>query len=196
MQLNQNTIQVTVAGVMATWCFDKHEAKQCCSSAVFGSVFRSLTFAFGSICFGSLFQAIVSIFRYLLENARNQRDRADDSFCGSICLCILQCLASLLEDFLNYFNQWAYVFVGIYGFSYMESGRRVLELFQARGWTTIITDNLVGYVLNVTTLTVSVLTGVVAIFLEQVVSSRYHDAEHSNTFGPSYLGLNKFTTFG
>lgn len=192
----KNTIQVTVAGVMATWCFDKHEANNCCSSAIFGSLFRSLTYAFGSICFGSLLQAIASAFRYLVESARNQRDRAENSFCGSICLCILECLARLLEDILSYFNQWAYVFVGIYGFSYLESGRRVLELFQARGWTTIITDNLVGYVLNATTFVVSILTGLVAICVEQLVSSRFHDAEHSEDFGPSYLGLNRYATFG
>lgn len=181
---------------MATWCFDKHEASSCCSCAVFGSLFRSLTYAFGSICFGSLLQAVVGVFRWLIESARNQRDNAENSFCGSIFLCILECLARLFEDILSYFNQWAYVFVGIYGFSYLDSGRKVLELFQARGWTTIITDNLVGYVLNATSVFVSILSGLLAIFVEQFVSSRLHDADHSDDFGPSYLGLNKFATFG
>jgi hypothetical protein len=105
-------------------------------------------------------------------------------------------LARLFEDILNYFNQWAYVFVGIYGFSYLESGRKVLELFHARGWTTIITDNLVGYVLNASTVSVGILTGISAILLEQLLSSQYHDTNHSTDFGPSYLGLNKSATFG
>ena len=133
---------------MATWCFDKTEADGCCSKAIHGSVFRSLTYSFGSICFGSLLQAIVSVFRALLENARNQRNRDNEDVCGGLLLCILECLARLLEDILEYFNQWAYVFVGVYGYDYIESGKRVITLLRTKGFTTIITDNLVGYVLG------------------------------------------------
>ena len=176
-------MQVTVSGVMATWCFDKSEADGCCSRAIHGSVYRSLTYSFGSICFGSLLQAIVSVFRYLVESARNQRSRDNDDACGALLLCILECLARLLEDILEYFNQWAYVFVGIYGYSYLESGRRVMELFRARGFTSIITDNLVGYVLSFTTFTVAVLTGIAGAIIEVSVTNS-HGAEES---GDSYI---------
>ena len=113
------------------------------------SMHRSLTYSFGSICFGSLLQALVSVLRFAVESARNQRDRDDAcGGCGTVLLCILECLARLLEDIIDYFNQWAYIFVGIYGYSYLESGRRVMELFRARGWTSIITNGLVSYVLG------------------------------------------------
>jgi hypothetical protein len=189
--LYQNTIQVTVAGVMATWCFDKKEADNCCSSAVLSSLFRSLTYSFGSICCGSLLQALVSLLRYLVETARNERDR--DNGCCGIILCILECLTRWLEDILEYFNQWAFVYVGIYGFSYLESGRRVLELFRARGWTSIITDNLTGYVLGVITLAVGFLTGAIGLFVETLVSNNLHDPDSEFE---SYLGLNALWTFG
>lgn len=182
----QNTVQVTVAGVMATWCFDKTEADGCCSPAIQGSVFRSLTYSFGSICFGSLLQAIMSVFRYLVESARNQRDRDNENFCGTILLCILECLARLLEDIVEYFNQWAYVFVGIYGYSYLESGRRVMELFRAKGFTTIVTDTLVGYVLVCTEFTVALLTGAVGVLIEATVTkshSAYLEDGESHVFG-------------
>lgn len=177
---------------MATWCFDKNEADHCCSSAVSASLFRSLTYSFGSICFGSLLQAIISVFRYLLESARNNRDRHDNA-CNTILLCILECLAKLLEDIIEYFNQWAYVFVGIYGYSYLESGRRVMELFRARGWTAIITDNLVGYVLGFTTFVVGLLAGVTGVVVEHIVSWNLHDAKSQYE---SYLGLNSYWAFG
>lgn len=168
---------------MATWCFDKTDADGCCSGAITGSVYRSLTYSFGSICFGSLLQAIVSAFRYLVENARNQRNRNNDDACGALLLCILECLARLLEDVLAYFNQWAYVFVGIYGYSYLESGRRVMELFRSRGFTAIITDNLVGYVLAFTTFTVAILTGIAGVWIEMSTTGDDKDGE-SYIFGP------------
>lgn len=172
---------------MATWCFNKNEADGCCSRAIRGSVYRSLTFSFGSICFGSLLQAIVSAFRYLIESARNQRNRDDDSICGTLLLCVLECLARCLEDILQYFNQWAYVFVGIYGYSYLESGRRVLELFRARGFTAIMTDKLVEYVLGFTTFVVAILTGFAGVWIESVTTKKYsaslQDGE-SYIFGP------------
>jgi len=116
--ITMNMIQVTVAGVAATFCYAKEDANHCCSLAVYSSLFRSLTYSFGSVCFGSLLQAFVSIFRFMVEAARNQRDRNDNcGCCGSLFLCILECIASLLEEFIYFFNQYAYIYAGIYGFS-------------------------------------------------------------------------------
>jgi Plasma-membrane choline transporter len=158
---------------MATWCFDKDEANKCCSSAVYGSCYRSLTYSFGSICLGSLLQALVSTLRVVIETARNQREQNDSGGCGNVVLCILDCIASMLEDVIEYFNQWAYVFVGVYGYSYLESGRRVVELFRARGWTSIITNNLVGYVLGFTNVIIAIATGFVAVVL-QGMATHHH----------------------
>jgi hypothetical protein len=32
----------------------------------------------------------------------------------------------------QYFNKWAFVYVGLYGFSFMESGKNVMALFHSR----------------------------------------------------------------
>jgi Plasma-membrane choline transporter len=174
--------------VMATWCFVSEEADHCCSPAVSGSLVRSLTYSFGSICLGSLLQAIVSVLRYIVETARNRRDTADQQdACGNLCFCILDCLARWLEDLVEYFNQWAYCFVGIYGLSYVESGKKVMELFRARGWTSIVTDNLVGYTMAYAAFAVGIGTGFVGLIVERAVSSRYHGTDpdyKSYIFGP------------
>lgn len=47
----------------------------------------------------------------------------------------------------------------------------VIELFKARGWTTIIADDLVGYVLGFTTFSVGVLTGICSMILQMIVDS-------------------------
>jgi hypothetical protein len=64
-----------------------------------------------------------------------------------------------------------------------------MDLFRARGWTTIITNNLVGYVLSYTTFTVGVASGLFGIAMEHLVTSTAtgdasHGGSHSYAFGP------------
>ena len=178
---------MTVAGVMGTYCFDKQDANQCCSPAVVSSLYRSMTYSFGSIAFGSLVQALVTALRVIVENARTQQqNNQGNQDCGAILLCILDCIVSLLEDIVEYFNQWAYVFVGIYGYSYLESGKKVVELFRARGWTSIITNSLVGYVLAFTMFTIAIVTGLTALAIDSMVTKAHTlgEDELSYVFGP------------
>jgi Plasma-membrane choline transporter len=132
----QNLIQITVAGVVGTWCYARDEADHCCSFAIWSSLYRSLTYSFGSVCLGSLLQALVRLFRVIVEHARDQRDRNDScEGCGSLLLCVLECIASLLEDLIYIFNQYAYIYAGIYGTSYVPLPLMIPCLFQAALFT-------------------------------------------------------------
>ena len=146
MNVLSNIVQTTIAGVTGTWCFDKNNASKCCSSAVTQSLYRSCTYSFGSICFGSLLNAIITTLRVMAQWARD-RSRESHNNGAAFLYCILTCILSLIEDIIEYFNQWAFVFVGIWGLDYLESGKRVLELFEARGVTAIISNGLASYVL-------------------------------------------------
>ena len=67
----------------------------------------------------------------------------------------------IVHEILIIFEPQAYVYVGIYGFSYLEAGRNVIELFQQKGWSVIISDDLCDRVLFMVSLAVGVLTGVI-----------------------------------
>lgn len=69
-----------------------------------------------------------------------------------------------------------------------------MELFRARGWSAIVSDNLVGYVLAIITFTVGILTGIAAILIELGVSIKFEDAGAETEDG-SYLGLNRLGSF-
>ena len=153
-----NVTQTTVAGVMGTWCFDKFNP-----AAVSGAFYRSCVTSFGSICFGSLLNAIIMTLRYLASNAReNARENGQD--CAALLACIAQCILSCIQDLIEYFNQWAYVFVGVYGSTYLESGKMVFELFKARGFTSIISTDLVSYFLFCIVSISGLLSGLTGIF--------------------------------
>lgn len=153
-----NIIQTTTAGVTGTWCFDKNSASSSCSSAVVQSLYRSCTYSFGSICFGSLLNAIITALRVMTQQAQENSINNDQDG-AALLYCCLTCILSLLEDIIEYFNQWAFIFVGIWGLDYLESGKRVLELFQARGVTSIISNGLANYVLTNVVIFTSLMGG-------------------------------------
>jgi len=51
------------------------------------------------------------------------------------------------------------VYVGLYGYSYLEAGKNVFTLFKNRGWEAIIADDLVGNVFFFISLCVGLICG-------------------------------------
>jgi hypothetical protein len=156
-----NTVHVTTTGVVGTWWFSPLEASSCCSSAVGSSFTRATTHSFGSICFGSLLVAVVQALRTMLDIARSQEGQEG----CNILVCLLQCVLGCIEGIIEELNKWAYVYVGLYGYSYLEAGRNVMVLFQQKGWTTIITDSMVENVLSMTSVGIGLVTGLVGLII-------------------------------
>lgn len=154
LEVAQNISTVLVSGTVGTWWFAPIEASSFCSSAVVDSFKRATTYSFGSICFGSLLVAILNVmFDSVKRSRRNQ---------GCVLLfCVLTCLLSLLERLVEYFNKWAFVYVGLYGYDYMTAGKNVASLFRARGWSSIITDRLVNRSLMAVAICIGLITGLI-----------------------------------
>jgi hypothetical protein len=151
-----NTVHVTTAGTVGTWWFVPGEAHGCWSTGLRDSFCRATTYSFGSICLGSLLVAVIQALEAMARQARQNED-------GQILACLLECILSCIRDIVEYFNKWAYVYVGLYGFGYIEAGRNVIQLFKQKGWTVLITDDLNDRVLMMMSLGVGGLTGIVGI---------------------------------
>lgn len=162
-----------------------------------------MTTSFGSVCFGSLLVAIIQALQALANTARNE---GDAGILACIAECILSCLASLVEYFnkckwssltfvvccaelasrashlltLLHVN-WpgAFVYVGLYGYPYLEAGKNVITLFKNRGWEAIIADDLVGNTLFLVSVIVGVLSGVVGLLLD--VTTDFFQTAPGNT---------------
>jgi len=163
-QVIMNTVHVTVSGVVGTWWFVPEEASSFCSSAVTSSLARSTTYSFGSICLGSLIVAIIQALREIANQAREQGRQNGDG--AQILACIAECILGCIQSIVEYFNKWAYVYVGIYGYKYIEAGKNVMALFTARGWEVVIADDLVGNTIFLVTLITSLLMGGIGILVE------------------------------
>lgn len=178
VEVIKNVVHVTVAGTVGTWWFAPHEASSCCSKAVSDSWVRAMTFSFGSICLGSLIVAIIQAIKEFVHQLRDQGD--------STLACCAECLIGCIEQLVEYFNQWAFVYVGLYGFSFMEAGKNVMTLFKSRGWTVIISDMLVDSVLSLMAVAVGVLTGIIGIFVAQAAGI---DLSQGKVAAPFFLGF-------
>mmetsp|Transcript_18706 Transcript_18706/g.40728 ORF Transcript_18706/g.40728 Transcript_18706/m.40728 type:complete len:585 (-) Transcript_18706:208-1962(-) len=164
-QVLKNVVRSSVAGVVGTWWFTPLEASSFCSMAVRDSFIRSSTYSLGSICFGSLIVALLQLLRSILRSAANDRN----SNSNGILRCIAYCILSYIERIVAYFNKWAYVYVGLYGYDYLTAGKRVMGLFKTRGWETIIADNLVNRLLGIISLTIGLLVGLCSLFVAFLV---------------------------
>lgn len=163
-----NTIHVTTAGTVGTWWFVPGEANGCWSTAIRDSFRRASTYSFGSICFGSLLVAVVRALRAMAQRARDDDDM-------QLLYCLIQCILHLIEDIIDYFNRWAYVYVGLYGFGYIEAGRNVFQLFAQKGWSIVITDDLNDRVLLMMSLSVGVVTGIIGTLAAMIDQNLFGD---------------------
>jgi len=178
-QVLQNTVHVTTAGIVGTWWFSPHQANSCCSPAVKDSFLRATTFSFGSICFGSFLVALVQALRHLLYYARDQED-------CNILVCILDCILSCIQGIIEYLNKWAYVYVGLYGYSYLQAGQNVITLFQNKGWTTIITDDLVDNVLTLISLALGLASGILGLLISFLYNASLYNLGFDS---PQFIGF-------
>ncbi|GKY95568.1 hypothetical protein MPSEU_000518200 [Mayamaea pseudoterrestris] len=155
----KNLLHVTVAGLVATWFFAPTEASQFCSPAILDSFSRASTFSFGSVCLGSLLTALLQIMHTMTREAVRHGQGS------SLVVCVLQCLLGFLDRLVAYFNKYAMVYVGLYGYDYMTAGKKTADLFAARGWTLILNDDLVGRVLMLLNFVIGILTGAFGMYL-------------------------------
>ena len=158
LQVFRNVIHTTLAGTVGTWWFLPREANSCCSSGLTDSLSRSLTYSFGSICLGSLIVAIIETIRSMVRSSARNRN-------SSVSRCIAECLLVWIERIAEYFNKWAFVYVGLYGYSYVQAGKNVIALFRQRGWTTIISDSLVNRMLGMMCFCIGLINATIAALL-------------------------------
>ncbi|KAG7384280.1 putative choline transporter, neither null mutation nor overexpression affects choline transport [Phytophthora pseudosyringae] len=136
----RNVIGVTTAGTVAAW---KNAANT--PFITMGAWLRAVTLNLGSICFGSLIVAILETVVWILHLLAWLAGRSGNC-CLSCLFSCLSCLISCIESWIEFFNRFAYAYVGCYGYSFVTASRHVFKLFAAKGWSAIVNDDLTGNV--------------------------------------------------
>lgn len=143
----KNVIHVTIVGIYGTWYYlaasDQGEPKW----PALGALKRALTYCFGSICFGSLTVAILQMLRAIIEILRNNAFASGDN-CAGCGYIILDFFVGFIEWCFRYFNHYAYVYVGLYGKSFIRSARETVDLLRNKGMDALINDCFINTSLN------------------------------------------------
>jgi len=132
-----NVLHMTICGVVGRWYFQAADW----ATATSASLSRALGKSFGSVCFGSLIIAVLKTIRFIIDTARSA---SDDSPVGTCILCVLDCIVGCIENMVQFFNTYAYVYCSVYGMKFMEAGKRTWQLFSDTGLDMIVAYDLSG----------------------------------------------------
>lgn len=102
--------------------------------------------------------------------------------------CVAECILNCLSNLLEYFNKWAYVYIGIYGYDFKTSGKAVMDLFGNRGWTAVINDNLASTVLTFGAICVGLICCVLGLLIVKFSPVEWFDALGSKSAGMGVVG--------
>jgi len=178
-QVMKAVVQTTVAGTLACWWFQPER-----EAPVSGSLFRSLTTSFGSLCLGSFIVAFVQALREVIHALRRQAERGNSRNRSALTACLLSMLEIVmgwLDEAVQYFNKYAYCYVAAYGVGFVSSGRLVSSLFYSRGWTAIINDNLISRALSCGVIALTVANMICGVLFSFIVDMAY--AKSMNDIG-------------
>lgn len=159
-QVAANVVHVTTAGVVGKWYYKNDDT----TSIVWKAFKRSITKSFGSVCFGSLIVAVIKTIQFIIRMARSNSDNA-------CIMCCLDYVISCFEQIVEYFNEYAYAYVGIYGISYVESAKKTWEMAKGNFITALFNDNLIYPVLLFSDLFIGICTGFVSWLLFETLST-------------------------
>ena len=115
----KNTIHTTISGVYGSWYFNSRNYP---TKVTRGALRRSLTYSFGSICFGSLVVAIINFVRQLASVARQQA-AAQGDILATILYCFIGCLIGILDWAVQFLNRYAFTHIALYGKAYIPAAK-------------------------------------------------------------------------
>ncbi len=110
-----NIVHFITACTVGRWWFTADTGQQYVLRTSFK---RAFTTNFGTICFGSLLEAIIKALRACASKKRT-------SLLGRCITYILE----IIEEVIGYINEWAFIYAALTGQSFIEAGRSFIGLF-------------------------------------------------------------------
>eukprot|EP00966_Prymnesium_polylepis_P299621 6923902-Prymnesium_polylepis.1 len=154
----------------------------CCKPAAWNALGRACTKQLGQISFGAL---VLSFLRALITSIEIVKKQVSDTnFVAKMILCCVQCLLKCIESCLNWVTGYAYVYVAIYGVSFVKAGSEVLELLGEKGLDMVASTSFVEPVLWAGAL----LGGGCGVFWGELARQSLADVPHWIPYTAGFLG--------
>mmetsp|Transcript_6503 Transcript_6503/g.14722 ORF Transcript_6503/g.14722 Transcript_6503/m.14722 type:complete len:765 (-) Transcript_6503:182-2476(-) len=182
--------QATVAGIIGRWWeLSEDEIHPLCSNALSSSLLKIGANSFGSICLGGLIvmpcMTIVRLYalcqqvQFKLEQLTQRPIPISRSISENTTRSDVSLMAIFPQDCCTgrikvpspsvraHVNQWSFTYIGLYAYTFFESGSKASELFEARGWTDAVSDDLVSTVVTMSSIIIGGGTACLGSIVEE-----------------------------
>ena len=172
-KISQGISQTTVACIIGKWWdISEDDAFPVCHSILPKTIALNIVGSFGSICLASLivdpcvlFTRIASFFRlsrWKLSGAKFSKS-PDASPLPN------ESISPHSDNELSRrVNRWSYAYIGLYGYKFLESGSKASQLFDARGWTQVVSDDLIMTAMGMSSIIIGGSTAFMGLIVEEV----------------------------
>lgn len=177
--ISQGISQTTVASIIGKWWdMTEDDALPLCSGILQPTTITLNIFSsFGSICLASLFvdpcvlltriATFSRLARWKVSAARiskSSNDKGDED--GNLAK---ESFSPHSDNVLSRnVNQWSYAYIGLYGYKFWESGSKASQLFEARGWTQVVSDDLIMTAMGMSSIIIGGSTAFMGLIVEEV----------------------------
>ena len=79
-------------------------------------------------------------------------------------------ITSCIDNLSANFSPWGFAYVGLYGYGFLDASYNASVLFDKRGWTVIVSDDLVPNILLIASIVIGGVTGCFAHLISQLDS--------------------------
>ncbi len=146
----------TTSGSVASWYFFAGSGTEV-KNPTNAAFVRASTKSLGSIAFGSLIITVIRILRSMLNSARRNRN--------PFVMCCAYVLISIMERVIEYVTSYAFVYVAIYGKSFIPSCKCTMQLLSERGIDAIVNDDLTSTALSFIAFIFGLVSGGITYFI-------------------------------
>jgi hypothetical protein len=176
-RLLQGISQTTVATIIGKWWGAAEDDPMPMYSADLRNAIKSrIIGSIGSICLGSLFVdpcitlSRITTFSLLArpklacvnhsKSSNNKSDIGGNENASSLPFCDIGISRTV--------NQWSFTYIGLYGYEFWEAGSKASQLFEARGWTHVVSDDLIITVMGMSSMIIGGSTALLGLIVEEV----------------------------
>lgn len=169
----KNVIHTTICGIYGSYYYGYNTPEGIPKHAAISSFRRTITYSFGSVCFGSLLASIIQILRDIFESMMYDRSSSGDIL-GTIISCFASCIVSLLDWLIQYFNHYCYAQIALYGKKYLKAAKDTWMMFKRNGITALINDCLIDNVLSFGSLFVACISAFLSFLYLKFTNPQYN----------------------
>lgn len=164
-EIFQNSIQLIVGSIFAKWYFNSN-------IITITALYNTFVKCFGSVCFGSLFVAFISVINKIILFMK-PGDKIIKLTFFKLVWKPIQLSMHILNFALQRFNEYAFAYMAIYSCGYIKSSYKMFKIYNNKGFDTLISECIIKIILKLYIILSGIIGGVSIYVYIQFFEPKY-----------------------